>query len=757
MIRIVRLASDASALKFPRTGASLPPRALRLHVEPRFPVPWAGARVWLAQLRRHLGDEPVASALGPQRALLSLVLRGLSPALTDAERARRDALAAQPLGFMSHGRIASGPLAEAWADALLPLVRAAGLPVFIPEALAIDPTTLTLVRRIACKLAPGEGPDFVLVRSPVPAPPPHAGRRIVLQSDYLLGLLDALPSTRREVVDESELALGEGHGEVPSDPLDDGEELRAWDALCAAPGVPDEPLCREVLAAMRLAFASFGYAATSRLGLELLAKNPPLGREEAAEVHTLIGLSEYARRARSGDRTLPPLLDHHYRAALDAEADPARRCHLLYRLCTTSARLGRIDEALTFAGRAVEEVKDPRVPAGRAAYLEAWARNGRAYVHSLQKEHDLAAAECRLGLELVERAAEQSGAPERELIGSRIVLGDNLAELHLRMRDPQRAAVYQQVLEDAERAIAEGMKYGPHRWVKILRAQGKLRQAAERAAEGLAVARKNLAPFAEDRFAMELGELSYRTGDAERARASYLAALAIRERIGSEVDRLRASLGAALAARRAGKLEEARAAFTRALERPVCAKGSARAEVMCALALVAAQDHDDATAAQRLAQAHEAAESASTPEPLVRVARAAGEAFLLLGRPEEAQKSFSRVLAIVDESAPELRARTASEVMGALVGLGRTGEGDPALVLRALALVPAALADAEATWELRALLGALVALAEQDLLPDLSSLAGLRAVLDAGAERADCEPLTDALRAKLAPRGLSPA
>ena len=752
MIRIVRPVNPRDS----RSGALLPARALRLDVDPRFPVPWAGARVLLALLRRHLDSEQVEAALGPHRALLSLVLRGLSPSLTDAERARRDGFAAQSLGFMSHGRITSGPLAEAWADAMAPLFLAAGMPVVIPNALAIDPTTLTLVRRIACKLAPGEGPDFVLVRSPAPAPAPSAGRRIIPQNEYLLGLLDAIPSTRREVVDEGELALGSSPGEVPADPLDDGAELRAWDALIAAQGVPDEPLRREVLAAMRLAFASFGHAATSRLGLELLSKCPSLPREEAAEVHALIGLSEYARRARSGDPTLASTLDHHFRAAFEAETDPARRCHLLYRLCTTSARLGRHDEAVSFAERGVEVAHEPGISEGRAAYLEAWARNGRAYVHSLKKETDSGIAECLAATELIARAAQLSGAPERELLGSRIVFNDNLAELHLRMRDPKSAAVFQQALEDAERAIPEGMKYGPHRWVKILRAQGKLRQAAARAEEGLTLARKNLAPFAEDRFAMELGELSYRTGDAARARESYLAALAIRERIGSEVDRLRASLGAALAARRCGLLDEALAAFTRTLDSPICAKGSARAEVLAALALVAAQRGDEATAAPRLAEARDAAERAASPEALVRVARAAGEAFLLLDRRDEAQTFFSRALATVDEGTPELRARTASETMGALVGLRRAGERDPAIVLRALSLAPAALADAEATWDLPALLQALLDLDAERLLPEPSSLAGLRVALRAGAERDDCERLVRSVEAALAPNGLSP-
>ncbi|UQA60874.1 hypothetical protein [Polyangium aurulentum] len=707
-------------------------------------------------MRRHLGSERVEAALGPHRALSSLVLRGLLPSLSDAERARRDGLAAQPLGFMSHGRISSGPLAEALADALAPLFLAAGVPVVIPNALAIDPTTLTLVRRVESKLAPGEGPDFVLVRSPAPEPAASAGGRVISQNEYLMGLLEAIPSTRREVVDESEIALGSTAGEVPTDPLDDGAELRAWDALTAAQGVPDEPLRREVLAAMRLAFASFGHAATSRLGLELLSKCPDLPREEAAEVHRLIGLSEYARRARSGDRTLAPMLDHHFRAAFEVETDPARRSHLLYRLCTTTARLGRHDDAISFAERGVEAAHEPGVPEGTAAYLEAWARNGRAYVHSLKKETDIAVAECIAANRLIDRAAQLSGAPERELVGSRIVFNDNLAELHLRMRDPKSAAVFQGALEDAERAIPEGMKYGPHRWVKILRAQGKLRQAAARAEEGFALARKNLAPFAEDRFAMELGELSYRTGNAPRARESYLAALTIRERIGSEVDKLRASLGAALAARRSGLLDEALAAFTRALDSSICAKGSARAEVLAALALVAAQRGDEATAAPRLAEARDAAESAASPEALVRVARAAGEAYLLLDRRDEAQTFFSRALATVDEGAPELRARTASETMGALVGLRRAGERDPAIVLRALSLAPAALADAEATWDLPALLQALLDLADERLLPEPSSLAGLRAALRAGAERDDCERLVRSVEATLAPNGLSP-
>jgi tetratricopeptide (TPR) repeat protein len=347
-----------------------------------------------------------------------------------------------------------------------------------------------------------------------------------------------------------------------------------------------------------------------------------------------------------------------------------------------------------------------------------------------------AIADCEHAFAVLPRAPD--GAPPAELAPSRLVLADNLAELHIRSRDHAGAERWQQVLADLERSFPDVQPYSPRRWSELHRAAGRLDQAIHHGSIGLAAGRAHLDPFAEEHYAADLGDLHYRRGDAATALRHFQAALAVRRRVGAPEDVLAGELSCALAALRADRLDEAELRFHRALALPACALPAARAEVLGALALVAARRGDGAGADALTNQAITLVVALGARDALARAARSAAEACLSLQRVAEARTMFARALELAatdgDPPLPD------ADWVGALLGLWRAGERDREGVLAALARMPRALGDPEAWWELPCLLDALAAvdLAAVELSAGDAGLAALRCVCDAAAQRRDC-------------------
>lgn len=647
MIRVLR-----APLSVLRGRLAIPPLpASSVLVEPpgAFPVPWGGARALLGALRRRLGDEAVERAIAPHHALLSLALRRLDGALSPEDRARRARLGAQPLGFMSHSRMTAGPLLEAWLAALAPLIAGRIEAVALPNVARIDAETLVVLRHLVQRLPAAERPEILLGYDRAEGPVEPLWRRSVELVEAQLSALEALPEAVVEDLPGGAAEPGPERARAPAeaeaDPLDDRAEERAYEALLRAPVPPGEAIRAEVVRAARDAFAAFGFTAALRLGLELLARDEALPAPLAAEVHAIVALSAYNRRLEGGDPALTALLERHFSAALDAEADPARRSHLYYRLCINAARrAGDLTRGAALAERALEEAGRPDLPASLAAYLEAWARNGRAYVLARQRRLDEAAVECEAAHAMLLCAAELAegggAVAPRELLASRVVFLDNLAEIALRSGDLDRAATWQAALQEAEVGLDSSMRAARYRWVVIRRAQGRVEEALREAEQGLAEARHYLNPVMEDRFALHVGDLRYRIGDAAGAHRAFAAALALRRVIGDPEDVARTEMSCAVAAARAGLLDEAQALLERALDGPLCGRrvrrGAARAEVLAALGKLAARRGDAAGSRRRLNEAIAEAAGAGERDALLRVAAATGQASLALGRRAEA-------------------------------------------------------------------------------------------------------------------------
>jgi hypothetical protein len=738
MIRIVH-GSLAAVRRHPAFAPPSP--SIQLEPDSAFPLPWGGARLLLARLRLLLGDAAVTDAVRPHRAFLSLVLRGLDPSLTEDERALARTSAAQPLGFLSHNGMVAAPLVTAWARTVEPLVAGQGMTIVIPNAAVMDPESMTLVRAMRRLLIDERCPRFVIGHDPAAGSTEVLWRRNFEVVQGQLALLEALPDTTVEVLTEP--AQDEGMtsaSEFSLDPLDDDLERRSWIALQAG----DVTL---VLPAMRAAFACFGFTTVLKLGLAVAERQIPLARAETAELHTLIALAAYNRQVQTaGNPELAELLEKHFVAALEAEDDPARRSHLHYRLCINSGRRkGDLETGLDFADTAIAEARTAAIAPGLAAFLEAWARNGRAYVLARQKRLADATADCEAGVALLTRAQDEPGAPRSEVAPSQVVLMDNLARLAVLAGDRERAKEWQRRLEKVD--VPAAAWSGAHRWSSLLRADQDLLGAIERAQVALLEARRSLDPLVEDAFAADLGDLCYRVGDAEAAAEHYAASLVIRRRVAPKDAILRTEISLALAAARAGKGDQASLALGRAMESELAKAPAARAELLATRAVFEARQGDgtaaETSANEAIAQAVERGER----DTLLRVARWVGEACLALHRPDDARAAFLQGMDIAGAADGEGEAPPPppADLFSVLLGLRACGDARPELVLHALSLATQALGDPDAWWDLPRLLSGLVELSAHDKARLEGARDRVTEVAHLAKQRKDCERLAELL------------
>ena len=295
----------------------VPPQAIVIEPYTRFPLPWAGARAFLGELERRHGSEAIRHAVTPHRVLLSLVLAPLADDLTPAERQEREYHGAQELGCMSHSRMISQALFEAWLGVLQPLVTGCVPAIVVPDAVRMDVESVVLLRHLMRRLPSAVQPDLVLGHDPTQAPIDPLWRRTAELIETQLSTLACLPGCVVETLADDPSATRAAPAPAPTfcATLDDCREERVFEHLIAS-SVPSERMIREVLAAMRACFRAFGFAATLRLGLELLARCATLDHSAAAAVHALVALSAYNRKLEAGDAWLTEFLGQHFEVAL---------------------------------------------------------------------------------------------------------------------------------------------------------------------------------------------------------------------------------------------------------------------------------------------------------------------------------------------------------------------------------------------------------------------------------------------------------
>ena len=701
MIRVVRaLRSDGTE---PGSSVTLVPASPF--------VAWGCARRLVAELETRLAPGALEAALASDRALASLVLPGLGE-LRPEERAHRDAHRADRLGYMTHNPTRLRPLVAAIGRLLAALLARAGIDqVVLPDFCRLDPESGRALLFVE------QQPMFTLVLGASPS----ASRPV--------DAIDRLPFDRaarwlETLRDRERVSHEDGGDEPPEEATRDGIEL---------PSPPEPPPLS--LAELRDAFGAYAFPAVAHAGVRLLA-TPDLDDDARAEVHTLVALAAYNQQvATAGERALPGFLDHHLRAALALERSPLHQSHLLYRLTINSGRRqGDLAAAADYAeaaiGRALEAA---RAADGPAAVAEAWALNGRAYLHARAGRLDAAIDDSERAVARLRGAALPPWLHEEGAAGL-LVFCDNLAELYSRKGELEPAMRWQAELERAEARFPQS-HVAPFRWVTLLRQAGRFAEARERANEGVVRSREDDDPVNEERYLSELADIAYRLGDAAGALASFKAARALRAHLGDEGSLFAAEGCCALAALRASDLVEAQASLGRALTMPVAAEDVVRAELLAALALVAGRGGDGARADALGNEAIALAVAAGVRDPLLRVSRLLGEACLALGRVDDARTALLQAIEIAyafasDTSPPAVEIAAVRAALLGLEGPAQVAEGAGA-ALHALA---AGLADAETWWHLAAVLERL----PDEALSDPELAAPLAPVVAAARHRPDC-------------------
>lgn len=651
-----------------------------LLVDPGFelPVPWAGVRAIVGLLHEH-DAEGLSLALERRRELLALVLRKLGPARGSG------LMRALAPGYLSHNASMKWPLREAWLDALAPLLE--GRTLVIPDARALDYESALMLlglcsRNVEVRCEIGLDPDAL--------PDQPLARRGVLNTRAVLQRMVAFGSARVEdIVDAVELVAPV---RTAWHPLDDRAELRAFELLDADVLDADALAC--VLGSIEAAFACFGFDCSLELGSRLLQTGAELSAAQRRRVHLLVALSAYNRQVSSrserpdDDELLARWLDEHFTASLDGETDPRVRAHGAYRLAVNKGRRqGDLAAALALADAAVALAEQ-----ANAAFDQAWARNGRAYLHGRNRRLDLAIADCEAAFELTSQAVP--GDPlEIEQPMTRVVLAENLAGLSTWAGQPRSALRWAERFD--ELVIDLGIPLAPSlRRIDALRANFELTGALELARRGLEISERTLDPLGADMYAADVGDLCYRRGLAREAVDAFRRALARAQRDADVARERGTTIACVMAAMRAGQLEQADGTLTD-LRRTSDPEHPSEAIELAATAGVIAAHRGHAGAAEaEINQAIAAAVELGERDVLLRVAVAAGEACLRLGRVDEAAAAFAQALelAAVDE------ALAAPDLLAALVGALAAGSEDASLVERSLAVLELALVDAEAWW-----------------------------------------------------------
>ena len=609
----------------------------------------------------------------------------------------------------------------------------AGIPVAlaVPDLALLDRESLGALRTFY-RRHPATAPDLVAGFDPRRSTAAADERGLVLESEaedvwqIALGLL-AVPGARAVELRGAPEEEPEGIAEA-APPADGSLDAAAFAHLAAAaadPGGDLAGLAGRVLPALRAAFESYAFATVLRLGLGLLALDPPLARDEAAELHGLTALAAHNRQFLTrGNAPLAAFLERHFRAAWEAEALPARKSAWAYRVAVAlGRRQARFAEAIEWADRAIAQAAEPGIGALAAAHLEGWGRNIRALALLRSGRAEEAAAECqaafvRLDAAIggaVEAAAVAADPLLREAAFTHALLGDNLAALYHR-EGGERFAHWKEQADRIAEPFPELHRFEAITWIDLYRGSGRLGAALAKARQGLAAARAEQDAVREYTYAVHAADLLARRGEAREAFAAFAEAHELHRRLGAPflVDVAPQAAAAALAA---GLLSEAERRYAALLDDPAFPLSlDARAQLLAAWGETAAR-RGDGTAAdiaeERLNEAIAAAVESGERDTLLAVAVAAGRAEQALGRKESAAEAYARALEIAaagDGGAPpppaalELAARLGGlETAGTAEGAGT----DAGAALGALALLPAALDDGEAWQEVERLLAAL--------------------------------------------------
>ncbi len=588
--------------------------------------------------------------------------------------------------------------------------------ILIPNCASLDRETLHLVRPLLRRAAGHSQLRLVLGFDPRPRPEPM--KRLTIEPIVReLRLLAALDGTEEhKILGEMQRTdeLDVTSAALPVDPLDDDLEWDAWQAVRAT-REREVPLGDLALRGVRRACECFGFAEALELAEAL--RTHELDSGHVAELHYLAGLA--AAHCGSSPE-LAELSKSHLSAALAHTAVPTQRAAFMHHLCRVAPSKELADGILEAAH------------SGQAMVLEIAAQHARSLVSNEQDQPDEAAVECQLALDLLANAKRGFDLSDAE----HALISWNLLTDHIRFAfesgDTEGAIRSEQLRARCE-ALIPPCRRPQIDWLPAQLFDADPETAAKQCTQHKFDARAALQPDAEAFWSYLTGELYYRIGEAGLAYENFADAFELWVHMDADAeDVLAAHLGCAVAALRANRPGEAESRLQSLRSHPLLSHAPGQAETLGALAMAAARRGDEESALSRISAAFAQAARCAESDVMVSVQRSAGEMYRMLGRFDESRAAFEQALASArNEIAP-------CEILCLLVG----APIETARTLEALLLLPKALEDANAWWELPRLIPRVTKLAERgelSRLPHSGDIAvAIRCLVEAGSRRADC-------------------
>lgn len=701
---------------------------------------WAGIRSTLFRVGEMEDRDTVRHVLNAHRAAVAVVKADACGPLSQEDVLKKNEYEAKIDSQLSHNWSLNRPLFEEWATVLIDLLSDREFDIVVPDLNFLDwesaAVLLTLARltagdRVNLIIGYDQNRTETLDDCGISWAPISQSNAATIA--YGLLMLDRAESILIEDISEKRSLEFKHHCILPED-----VELQVWNAITNVDHVLSLEQAQQAILCIQQAFRRHSFTTALRLGVTLLDKKAKLEPWQAAEVHGIVGLSAHNRQFKSAKNLrLADFLERHFRAALDLEVRPAQRISLCYRLAVTlGRRKGDFKEAKIWADRAVEDASKAHLPELQRSLLSAWGRNIRAYLMMRSGEIAAAVKDCEEAFRLL---CEEKGVySTRDAIFTLSLLAHNLAALSVMDGNYSKAFSWKQKCSDIECNLAGTKKFSGLSSIGILRKLHALDLALSIALEAREHCKKELSPFLWFQYTLAAGDLTYRLGNPQKALAFYQEIRAVRRRIGNPAYLASTELSAAIAALRAGNLEECESLLHMAEK---TYPPQFQSQIMLVNGLLAALRGDAAGANHSTNAAIEVAVQNGECVDLTRTAVRAGEVCNVLQRLGDAREAFERAIDIADAGdVAKNDAQLASEAFRALIGLQECDAPSLQLAIKALKLLPFALRTADTWWSLSRLLRILnqIGLGFADSFGEPALREPLEALVLSSHQREDC-------------------
>jgi hypothetical protein len=745
MIRILRGPAPVDTLVVAR-AAERSSRPFFVDRAPAFEVPWQGARSLLAETRSRVGDAAFERATGPHRALLSLLFRRLEGVLSPEERNYREKHRGLLHGSMPYPMRLPAPIAQAVAavfDEALAGERAA---IAVRNLAFVDPETMGLLRWLVVRMR--DRVDIWIGHDTGYGGEGEAWQAALHINKISLSLLEAIDGTTVEMPapPDSAGSATPMPREAAVDPLDDGLERRAWQALARAPFSPSDYAL--VVAAVRAAFDATGSCSALALAEGLLKASPE--PSDVSEIHFIAASCAFEGGAGHETERGREISVGHAREAFRGEGDRARRSSLAYRLCLDAAHRRDVAGAIELANVAIDESR--RLPRSRAAFWEAWARSGGALPRFRSGRPDEAVAECETAIALLDASKGELEVHPVDLTIARYHIVNNLARMADARGDRTKAREWQSSMDACEDAIPHGWTQNPG-WTSPNLVDRDLAAAVGRWEARRADAVRHCDPRLEAVAANHLVDFYLRLGEGRLAFERAASALrAWRILVNYQEQVLVAEINCAMIGLRAGLLDDAERGLE-AIGADSRADGDEiRCELLAAMTLVAAKRGDLRRLDERETTLRVSLEGIADASTRVRCLTGLADALLIVGRVADARSALEEALAVATVAGE--KEVTADEVLLVLGGLIAAGRSDPDVVNRAARVALRALDDVNGWAALPRVLPAVADFADADgslaaALRDDDLRRGMERLAEAGLQRTDCAAPARRLQCRL--------